>query len=99
LKISNLLFERGVKLNFVLDEGGVIADGTSFIVKSALETPVPDNSFGTAGIVPFVTDKVALIAISEKGYACVDLIVSGAGGHSSTPPIPETPVTAASCGR
>ncbi len=38
------------------------------------------------GIIPGVEGPVALVGIAEKGYVNVELLVEGAGGHSSTPP-------------
>lgn len=40
----------------------------------------------TRGLVPGVRGDVALIGISEKGYASVRLRVKATGGHSSMPP-------------
>lgn len=41
------------------------------------------------GMIPGIEGAVALVGIAEKGYANVELLVEGAGGHSSTPP-PQT---------
>lgn len=38
------------------------------------------------GVVPGVAGPVALVGIAEKGYANVELIAQGEGGHSSMPP-------------
>lgn len=43
------------------------------------------------GVLPGLTQPVALIGIAEKGYMSVRLTVEGEGGHSSMPP-PQTPV-------
>ncbi|ATB46656.1 M20 family peptidase [Corallococcus macrosporus] len=67
--MAKLLRERGVTLESVLDEGGMIMSGT----------------------VPGVTSPVALVGVSEKGFASAELIVAGEGGHSSMPP-PQTAV-------
>jgi len=45
----------------------------------------------TSGIVPGIEKNVALIGISEKGYASFELSVSAEGGHSSMPAL-ETPI-------
>jgi carboxypeptidase PM20D1 len=63
-EIARTLRERGVELEFVLDEGMAV----------------------THGIVPGVKAPAALIGIAEKGYANLQLVVEGAGGHSSNPP-------------
>jgi carboxypeptidase PM20D1 len=38
------------------------------------------------GVVPGIAAPVALVSIAEKGYASLELVVEGAGGHSSMPP-------------
>lgn len=63
-KIVELLRSRGVRLEFVLDEGGFIVNG----------------------VIPGVSNPVALIGISEKGYVTLELKVETEGGHSSIPP-------------
>jgi carboxypeptidase PM20D1 len=68
-KIASLLLAKGVKPEFVLDEGGVISKG----------------------IMPGVQQPLALVGISEKGYASVELTSAMAGGHSSMPQ-QETPI-------
>lgn len=37
------------------------------------------------GILPFVDQPVALIGIAEKGYADIELSLSGSGGHAAMP--------------
>jgi len=39
----------------------------------------------TDGILPFVKQPVALVGIAEKGYADIELTLSGTGGHASMP--------------
>jgi carboxypeptidase PM20D1 len=62
--VAKLLRRRGVELEMVLDEGGVIADG----------------------VLPGISDPVALVGIAEKGFVSIELTVRVAGGHSSLPP-------------
>lgn len=38
------------------------------------------------GMIPGMEGAAALVGIAEKGYADVELVVEGRGGHSSTPP-------------
>ncbi|MGD8321750.1 MAG: M20 family peptidase [Gemmatimonadota bacterium] len=38
------------------------------------------------GMIPGIEGPVALVGIAEKGYVNTELLVEGAGGHSSTPP-------------
>lgn len=40
----------------------------------------------TEGIVPGIERPVALVGTAEKGYATIELLATGPGGHSSTPP-------------
>jgi carboxypeptidase PM20D1 len=67
--IAKLLNERGVRFEYILDEGGAIVKG----------------------IVPGIAAPVALVSIAEKGYASLELLVEGEGGHSSMPP-PQTSI-------
>lgn len=62
--IAALLRRRGVELEMVLDEGGVIGDG----------------------VLPGISEPVALVGIAEKGFVSIELIARVAGGHSSLPP-------------
>jgi carboxypeptidase PM20D1 len=63
-QIAALLKARGIELEMVLDEGGVIGEG----------------------ILPGITDPVALVGIAEKGFVTIELSTRVAGGHSSLPP-------------
>ena len=63
-QVADLLTRRGVELEMVLDEGGVIGDG----------------------LLPGISDPVALVGIAEKGFVTLELSTRTAGGHSSLPP-------------
>ena len=63
-RISALLQSRHRAVEFVLDEGGIISEGS----------------------VPGVAAPVALVGIAEKGFASIELVTQGEGGHSSMPP-------------
>jgi carboxypeptidase PM20D1 len=63
-EIAALLRSRGIELEMVLDEGGVIGDG----------------------ILPGISEPVALVGIAEKGFLTIELSARAAGGHSSLPP-------------
>lgn len=62
--IAAVLRARGIELEMVLDEGGVIGDG----------------------ILPGVSEPVALVGIAEKGFVTIELSTRVSGGHSSLPP-------------
>jgi carboxypeptidase PM20D1 len=47
---------------------------------------VDEGSGVTQGIIPGVERPVAAIAVSEKGYLSVEIVVKAEGGHSSMPP-------------
>lgn len=57
----------------------------------ALETILDEGFFITEGILPGVTQPVALIGIAEKGILNLALTVAGTGGHAATPP-PQTTI-------
>jgi carboxypeptidase PM20D1 len=63
-QIAGLLKTRGVEMEMVLDEGGVIG----------------------SGILPGVTEPVALVGVAEKGFVTIELSTRTTGGHSSLPP-------------
>ena len=63
-EIAALLRSRGIELEMVLDEGGVIGDG----------------------ILPGISDPVALVGVAEKGFVSIELSARVKGGHSSLPP-------------
>lgn len=62
--IVELLHSRGIELECVLDEGGLISEG----------------------ILPGISDPIAMVGIAEKGQMSLELIAEGEGGHSSMPP-------------
>lgn len=47
---------------------------------------VDEGGAVTRGLVPGVSRPVALVGAAEKGYASVEIVVRGTGGHSSQPP-------------
>jgi carboxypeptidase PM20D1 len=66
VQIVKLLQQRGVKLEWVLDEGLAV----------------------TEGVMPGVTQPVALVGLAEKGSVSLKLVATAAPGHSSMPPGP-----------
>lgn len=66
VQIVKLLQQRGVKLEWVLDEGLAV----------------------TEGVMPGVTQPVALVGLAEKGSVTLKLTATAAPGHSSMPPGP-----------
>ena len=69
--------------------GGSGARQTAALLASRgvqLEFVIDEGGSIVEGMVPGVRAPVALIGVAEKGYASLDLTVSGAGGHSSMPP-------------
>ena len=63
-RVAERLRREGVRLEWVLDEGGAV----------------------TEGLMPGVEAPVALVGVAEKGYASVEMVARGEGGHSSMPP-------------
>lgn len=53
-----------------------------------LEYVLDEGMFVTQGILKGVDRPVAFIALAEKGYVSLELIVESEGGHSSVPPRP-----------
>lgn len=66
VKVVELLRQRGVRLDWVLDEGLAV----------------------TEGILPGVSQPLALIGLGEKGSVSLRLAATAPPGHSSTPPAP-----------
>ncbi|MCF2947241.1 M20 family peptidase [Paraglaciecola aquimarina] len=62
--IAKYFKQTNTRFEFVMDEGGIIADG----------------------LVPGISQQVALIGVAEKGFVNFRLTVKGEGGHSSQPP-------------
>ncbi|MBW1846680.1 MAG: M20 family peptidase [Deltaproteobacteria bacterium] len=62
--IAKLLKTRGVKAEWILDEGALII----------------------SGVIPGISNPVALLGLAEKGYVTLELSVETDGGHSSMPP-------------
>ncbi len=51
-----------------------------------LEYVLDEGGSIVQGIIPGVSNPVALVGIAEKGYVSLELAVEGEGGHSSMPP-------------
>jgi carboxypeptidase PM20D1 len=64
VKVVELLKQRGVKLDWVVDEGLAV----------------------TEGVLPGVSQPLALIGLGEKGSVSLKLTATAPPGHSSTPP-------------
>lgn len=54
--------------------------------KVELEYVLDEGGNITNGIIPNVSQSVALVGIAEKGYLSLELTVESPGGHSSLPP-------------
>lgn len=50
------------------------------------EYVLDEGGFISQGIIPDVSNPIALVGIAEKGYLSLELIVKSEGGHSSMPP-------------
>src|SRR6185437_2707614 len=59
--------------------------------KVSAQFVLDEGGMVTRGLLAGVPGDLALIGIAEKGYLSVNLVVKGAGGHSSSPP-PETAI-------
>jgi carboxypeptidase PM20D1 len=87
---------RTVLFAFGADEevGGKGAQAIAELLRSRgvkLESVLDEGGTILSGTVPGVTVPVALVGVAEKGFASVELVVEGEGGHSSMPP-PNTAV-------
>jgi carboxypeptidase PM20D1 len=51
-----------------------------------LEYVLDEGGLVVQGIIPGVSNPIALVGIAEKGYVSLELTVNGEGGHSSMPP-------------
>lgn len=82
---------RTVMLMFGHDEeiGGEGAQAVAALLKQRGVRPalvLDEGGVVSVGLVPGVDAPIALIGIAEKGYASLDLVAKGEGGHSSMPP-------------
>ncbi|MEL7368675.1 MAG: M20/M25/M40 family metallo-hydrolase [Myxococcota bacterium] len=87
---------RTVYLAFGHDEeiGGTGAQAIVALLKKRgvqLAVVVDEGGILGKGLVPNVSEWVALVGVAEKGYVSLKLTTRGAGGHSSMPP-PQTAV-------
>ena len=83
--------QKTLYLGFGHDEEtlGSGAKSTADYLKSQniqLEFLLDEGSVTTDGIFPGLDSPVALLGITEKGFANVEIIAKGQGGHSSMPP-------------
>ena len=73
------------------DEEALGALGAGTIVRTLAERGVrlacvfDEGSVISDGIVPFVSKPLAMIGLAEKGFANIEVTVTGAPGHSSMP--------------
>ena len=51
-----------------------------------LDWSLDEGGFLVNGLFPGINKPIAAINVAEKGFLSVELIATGAGGHSSTPP-------------
>jgi len=98
LEATTLLVEEGfrpartVYLAFGHDEEIGGRNGAGAIVELLrsrgvqLAWSLDEGSFLLSGLLPGLEAPVASINVAEKGYVSIDLVASGAGGHSSMPP-------------
>lgn len=82
---------RAVFLAFGGDEEGLGERGAGTIVRALRDRGVrlacvfDEGSVISKGIIPFVSRPVAMIGLAEKGFANIQVTVTGAPGHSSMP--------------
>ncbi|MGD1934677.1 MAG: M20 family peptidase [Candidatus Phaeomarinobacter sp.] len=98
MEAATLLLERGfqpertVYFSFGHNEEIGGAGGASAVVEYLqaqdirLAWSLDEGSFVLDGLVPGVSENVAMINVAEKGYVTIDLVASAQGGHSSMPP-------------
>uniref|UniRef100_A0A7S3GBR6 Peptidase M20 dimerisation domain-containing protein n=1 Tax=Palpitomonas bilix TaxID=652834 RepID=A0A7S3GBR6_9EUKA len=90
--------KRSVYLGFGHDEEVNGNFGMSVMVKALKKRDVrllfalDEGGLISMGSVPGVKDPVALVGVTEKGSVDFRLSVVTPGGHSSMPPVPETPI-------
>ncbi|MBI2378499.1 MAG: M20/M25/M40 family metallo-hydrolase [Deltaproteobacteria bacterium] len=83
--------ERTVMLSFGHDEetGGLGAAAVARELEKRgvrLHLVLDEGSSIVEGLVPGVSEAIAVIGIAEKGYVSLELSAKGDGGHSSMPP-------------
>jgi carboxypeptidase PM20D1 len=83
--------QRTIYFSFGHDEEVSGLSGAGEIVKHLKKSGVQfawsldEGSFVMEGLLP-VDKPVAMINVAEKGYVSIDIVATGAGGHSSMPP-------------
>jgi carboxypeptidase PM20D1 len=84
--------KRTVYLLFGLDEEVGGREGAKRVAALLAERKVrlawvlDEGGAVSRGIIPTVPREIIGISVTEKGYVSVELLVKGAGGHSSMPP-------------
>ena len=85
---------RTTYLAFGQDEEVMGPEGAQHIVEILQERGVTEIALVldeglpvTAGLFPGISDPIALIGTTEKGYLTLELKVAGPGGHSAMPPV------------
>lgn len=98
MEAATLLIERGfqpertVYFSFGHNEEIGGAGGAGSVVKYLQDRNVrlawslDEGSFILDGLIPGVSENVAMINVAEKGYVTLDLVATAQGGHSSMPP-------------
>ncbi len=71
-------FEGVNRIAQVLESRGVGRDDIAFVLDEGLPL--------APGLFPGISESIALIGTAEKGYATLQLKVTGPGGHSAMPP-------------
>lgn len=84
--------QRTVYLAFGHDEETGGYEGAVYLARALARRKVQaefildEGGMITQGIIPGVSEPVALIGLAEKGYASFELTLKTPGGHSSVPP-------------